>query len=47
MTHLMLPRKKKELYKAMQMGIAKKSEKVGRLADKKQKIAEGSIKVVK
>lgn len=47
MTHLMLPRKKKELYKAMQMGIAKKNEKVGKLAEKRQKISEGTIKVVK
>lgn len=47
MTHLMLPRKKKELYKAMQMGIAKKNEKIGKLAEKRQKISDGAIKVVK
>ena len=41
MTHLMLPRKKKELYKAMQMGLAKKKERVDKLASKRQKAAPG------
>ena len=38
MTHLMLPRKKKELYKAMQMGIAKKKEAVAKLKSKRAKL---------
>eukprot|EP00230_Micromonas_polaris_P005882 CAMPEP_0117627908 /NCGR_PEP_ID=MMETSP0802-20121206/2189_1 /TAXON_ID=38833 /ORGANISM="Micromonas sp., Strain CCMP2099" /LENGTH=491 /DNA_ID=CAMNT_0005432095 /DNA_START=131 /DNA_END=1607 /DNA_ORIENTATION=- len=42
MRHVLLPRKKRELYRAMQLGLAKKEQRADTLKDRKEKLkAEG------
>ena len=45
MRHVLLPRKKRELYRAMQLGLAKKEQRADTLKDRKEKLkAEGKYR---